>query len=50
MKYVVISKSDYGDFVETIEKLLDVGWKLQGGVSVRNQDDHWVYYQALVKE
>jgi hypothetical protein len=42
--------SDYGDFANKVEKLLGAGWKLQGGIAVRTNDEGYAtFYQALTK-
>jgi hypothetical protein len=48
MTYAVIMEPDYADFASKVEARLDAGWVLQGGVSVRtNEDGDAVYYQAV---
>jgi hypothetical protein len=48
MTYAVIMEPDYADFASKVEARLDGGWVLQGGVSVRtNEDGDAVYYQAM---
>jgi hypothetical protein len=48
MKYKLVYDSDYEQFIGKVNSALADGWTLQGGVAVRTQGDHWVYYQALV--
>jgi hypothetical protein len=49
-KYRLVYDSKYEDFIEKVNYALADGWALQGGIAVRTQDDHWVYYQAVTKE
>jgi hypothetical protein len=49
-KYKLVYDSKYEDFIEKVNGSLADGWTLQGGVAVRTQGDHWVYYQAVTKE
>jgi hypothetical protein len=50
INYVVVMDSDYGDFANKVEKLLGAGWKLQGGIAVRTNDEGYAtFYQALTK-
>ena len=51
MEYLVIQSSDLILFQETINKHLNDGWKLQGGVSVIKATDWLTFYaQAIYKE
>ena len=59
LKYIVVreegnyydSYSTYNDFEETVNRKLENGWKLCGGVTIGNVgDDHFCICQAMVKE
>lgn len=52
MKYIVIrNHHSLEDFQETINRFLENGWKLQGGVSISVYEyPRTAYAQALVKE
>ena len=54
MRYDIIVKDNEKSLIIAVNKLLDNGWKLAGGVSVSVSEDEYYcceyYAQALVKE
>lgn len=47
---VVRYSSDIDKFEEIVRKWLDMGWKLQGGVSVFSQGGRNYFNQAITKD
>jgi hypothetical protein len=48
--YDVISHHDQKAFIDQVQRALERGWKLQGGVSVTappNGNGHYHFYQAV---
>lgn len=50
MKYFVVQEKSSQDLADVVNKMLQDGWKLQGGLSVAADQGYWYYCQALVKE
>jgi len=50
MKYIVVSDENPDAFVEKVNSLLKSNWKLQGGLSVINNNGKAYFYQAMVLE
>lgn len=50
MKYEVVTGYDFREFTANIQRKLDEGWQLQGGVSmaVNGHSNERYYAQALV--
>ena len=52
MQYRIEKSSNASELATTIEHYLDLGWKLQGGLSVARMKNHndFIYVQVMVKE
>lgn len=45
MKYYVVESTSWDYFMQMVQKHLDAGWTLQGGIAVSEAR----YYQAMIK-
>lgn len=34
MKYLIVEESDRGQMIETVQSLVDIGWRPKGGIAV----------------
>lgn len=50
MKYCIMTYTVLPLLVKRVNKMLEAGWRLQGGVTVDHSDSNTYYYQAMVKE
>lgn len=46
-EYTVIEINSMGDLIKEVNRFLEAGWTLQGGVSYMGRNGH--YLQAMVK-
>lgn len=49
-QYTVVSANSIATLSEKVEKLMQEGWKVAGGVSMSQDDCCTCYCQALVKD
>jgi hypothetical protein len=49
MEYMILTNHDVGALAEAVQKLLDEGWNLQGGVGVGRGAGGITFAQALVR-
>ena len=50
MEYILVKKTDIGDFNLKINKSLEEGWRLHGDTFVYKLDESIFYTQALIKD
>jgi hypothetical protein len=50
MKYFVVQESSADALTDTVNEMLEDGWKLQGGMSVGGDNGYRFFCQAMIKE
>ncbi len=50
MRYKVVESIDRLNFQHKIQRLVQEGWELQGGVSMTYADDYYCFAQAMIKK